>query len=313
MRLRQQTDDFSMRCLLAGVAGLALLLPGLCEAQTSVVERLAPDQPTLVMSHLGNNGGFLEGGYPENSLAAIRHAIELGVDGVYLPIQVTRDGRYVLMHDATLNATTNVEEAYPEGPPGRSRPMTGRRMDFISDYTLAEIRQLRLTDGQDGGDHRVPRLEEALALIDGQVLVTVSLKTYELESLSALLATQETENLLAFSTTDNREALEVSVATGIKAEADLGACCRKDPVAGLQMLAEMFGPDLVMASADKPLPSAELIEKASELGIRLSVYPRSEDYYLTKGNIAPWEEVLEGGATAFMTDHPRAILDLMDR
>ena len=265
------------------------------------------------MSHLGNSGGFQEGGYPENSLAAIRHAIELGVDGVYLPVQVTRDARYVLMHDATLNATTNVEEVYPEGPPGRTKPMASRRMDFISDYTLVEIRRLRLIDGQDGGDHHVPTLEEALALIDGQVLATVSLKTYELESLSALLATQDTENLLAFSTTDAREALEVSVATGIKAEADLGACCRKDPVAGLEMLVATFGPDLVLVSADKPLPSAELVEKAAELGLRLGVFPRSEDYYLTKGNAATWEEVLEGGATVFMTDHPRAILELMDR
>jgi glycerophosphoryl diester phosphodiesterase len=265
------------------------------------------------MSHLGNNGGFLEGGFPENSLAAIRHAIGLGVDGVYLPIHVTEDGRYVLMHDATLNATTNVEEVFPDGAPGQSSPMTGKRMDFISDYTLFEILQLRLTDGHDGGNHRVPTLEDALALIDGQVLAMVSLKTYELVSLSELLATQETENLLVFSTTDAQEALEVSAATGLKAEADLTPCCRKDPVAGLQLLAEMFGPDLVMVSADKPVPSMELIEKASELGIRLSVYPRSEDYYLTKGNVAPWEEVLEGGATAFMTDHPSAILDLMDR
>ena len=302
-----------MRNMSACAAALALLLPGMCLAQANVVDLLATDQRPLVMSHLGNNGGFLEGGYPENSLAAIRHAIELGVDGVYLPIQVTGDGRYVLMHDATLNATTDVEEVFPDGAPGRSRPMTGGRMDFISDFTLAEILQLRLTDGHDGGNHGVPTLTDALALIDSRVLATVSLKTYELDSLRALLEPQNTESLIIFSTSDARKVLEVAAVTGIKAKADLEACCRKDPVAGLEGLAELFGPDLVMVSADKSLPSAELIEKASELGIRLSVYPRSEDYYLTKGNSAPWEEVLKGGATVFMTDHPRAILELMDR
>lgn len=309
----EQEEEVLMRHILAGAAVLALVFPEVSQAQANVVDRLAPGQPPVVISHLGNNGGFLEGGYPENSLASIQYAIELGVDGVYLPIQVTQDSRYVVMHDATLNATTNVEEIFPDGPPGRSSPMTGKRMDFVSDYTLAEIRQLHLTDGQDGAEERVPSLEEVLALIDGRVLAILSLKTYDLVSLTELLATQDTENLLVVSTTDAREVLEVSQATGVKAEVDLGACCRKDPVAGLEALAKKLGPDLVMAGADKSLPSAELIEKAAELEIRLSVYPSSEDYYLTRGDSGPWETVLEGGATAFLTDHPSAILELMGR
>ncbi len=295
--------NFFMRCLLANVAGLALLLPGSSQAQTYVMERLAPDQPALVMSHLGNNGGFLEGGYPENSLAAIRYAVGLGVDGVYLPIHLTDDGRYVLMHDATLNATTDVEEVFPDGPPGRSNPVTGRRVDFISDYTLAEILQLRLTDGQDGGDHRVPTLEDALALIDGRVLATVSLKTYEFVGLSDVGDAGPGKPARHFN--DRRPGGSGGLG-GDRPQGGSGpgGVLPQGPCRGLQELADMFGPDLVMVSSDKPLPSAELIEKASELGIRLSVYAGSEDYYLTKGNIAPWVEVLDGGATAFMTGPP---------
>jgi len=43
----------------------------------------------------------------ENSLPAMRHAIEMGVDVVEIDIRRTADGRLVLMHDATIDRTTN--------------------------------------------------------------------------------------------------------------------------------------------------------------------------------------------------------------
>jgi len=44
---------------------------------------------------------------PENTLAAFRRAIELGVDYVEIDVRVTKDGRFVLMHDRTVDRTTN--------------------------------------------------------------------------------------------------------------------------------------------------------------------------------------------------------------
>ena len=43
----------------------------------------------------------------ENSLPAVQHAIEMGVDVVEIDIRRTADGRLVLMHDATIDRTTN--------------------------------------------------------------------------------------------------------------------------------------------------------------------------------------------------------------
>ncbi len=45
--------------------------------------------------------------YPENTLVAYRQAIELGVEMIECDVNVTRDGQLVMIHDATLDRTTN--------------------------------------------------------------------------------------------------------------------------------------------------------------------------------------------------------------
>jgi glycerophosphoryl diester phosphodiesterase len=45
--------------------------------------------------------------YPENTLEAFRRAIELGVEMIECDVNITRDGKLVMMHDATLDRTTN--------------------------------------------------------------------------------------------------------------------------------------------------------------------------------------------------------------
>ena len=45
--------------------------------------------------------------YPENTLEAYRKAIELGVQMIECDVNITRDGKLVMMHDPTLDRTTN--------------------------------------------------------------------------------------------------------------------------------------------------------------------------------------------------------------
>jgi glycerophosphoryl diester phosphodiesterase len=101
----------------------------------------------IITSHRG--AGFLE---PENTLRAIRRAIALGADQVEIDVQLTRDGYLVLMHDATVDRTTNG---------------TGN----VADLTIEEIRQLDAGHGE-----RVPTLEEVLTLTDGKITPQIELK-----------------------------------------------------------------------------------------------------------------------------------------
>ena len=100
------------------------------------------DRRPLSIAHRGHSIA-----YPENTLEAYRKAIELGVEAIECDVNVTRDGKLVMIHDSTLDRTTNG---------------TGR----VSASTWEEIQQLDA-----GGKFRpefhglkVPSTEETLLL-----------------------------------------------------------------------------------------------------------------------------------------------------
>ena len=93
--------------------------------------------------------------FPENSKGAILSSIRLGADIVELDVHMTKDGRFILNHDRTLDRTT-----------------TGKGK--VHDLTLAEIKQFKMRD-KDGRptDYDVLTLEEALELTRGRILVNI--------------------------------------------------------------------------------------------------------------------------------------------
>jgi glycerophosphoryl diester phosphodiesterase len=99
----------------------------------------------LLIAHRGNAAD-----YPENSLAALRSAIELGLRHVEFDVQLTRDGVPVVLHDADL------------------RRMTGR-VECVHDLAWSELSQVPLTEpGRFGDRHaelRVATLADVLAAL----------------------------------------------------------------------------------------------------------------------------------------------------
>ena len=85
--------------------------------------------------------------YPENTLEAYRKAIELGIEMIECDVNITRDGKLVMIHDATLDRTTNG---------------TGR----VSASTWAEIQKLEAGTKfkPEFTGVRVPSTEETLLL-----------------------------------------------------------------------------------------------------------------------------------------------------
>ncbi|MBA3532561.1 MAG: glycerophosphodiester phosphodiesterase [Ardenticatenales bacterium] len=68
---------------------------------------------------------------PENTLAAARKAFELGADMWELDVGLTADGVPILVHDSTLERTSNVAEIFPERAPWR-----------LHEFTMAEYRKI---------------------------------------------------------------------------------------------------------------------------------------------------------------------------
>ncbi|MBQ0069272.1 MAG: glycerophosphodiester phosphodiesterase family protein, partial [Bacteroidales bacterium] len=89
---------------------------------------------------------------PENSLPAIQHCIDMGVDMVEIDLQKTKDGHLVLMHDFDVNRTSN----------GQGRGC---------DHNLKEIKKQRLKNGLGRVTPvQIPPLEEVFKVGHGKIL-----------------------------------------------------------------------------------------------------------------------------------------------
>ncbi len=232
----------------ATLIAVAVLVPASLDAQARIDDRLSEGRPPIVIAHRS----AAMGGFPENSLAWIDHAIGRGIDMVHINPQLTADGTYVLMHDPTLNRTTDVESVFPDGPPGGPTRVQRGGKDYVRDYELSEIRTLKLVNGTDGGVHSVPTLGEALDLVDGRLLVRLGLKSYEVESLAAALAGRDIRNLLFFelyfSGTDQSKLRRLMEETGIDASVSLFRT--RDALGDLDRIAGQLGPGLRLVSVD---------------------------------------------------------------
>jgi glycerophosphoryl diester phosphodiesterase len=94
----------------------------------------------LIIAHRGASGNA-----PENTLAAFRKAVALGATFIETDLQLSRDARFVAIHDATVNRTTNGQGA-------------------VHDMTLADLRKLDAGSwfGSEFAGERIPTLEEIL-------------------------------------------------------------------------------------------------------------------------------------------------------
>ena len=101
------------------------------------------------------------GKYPENTMLAFRKALEAGVDGIELDVQLTKDGHPVIIHDETVNRTTNG---------------TGT----VASYLLEDLQKLDASSVFAGqmGFNPIPTLREYFELVkDTQILTNIELKT----------------------------------------------------------------------------------------------------------------------------------------
>lgn len=97
-------------------------------------------------------------GIPENSLCAFQRAVEEGF-GIELDVRLTKDGVPIVFHDHLLKRICGEEGQ-------------------VCDHTYEELHLFSLC----GSEHRIPKLEEALALVNGRVPLIVELKIENLNT-----------------------------------------------------------------------------------------------------------------------------------
>jgi glycerophosphoryl diester phosphodiesterase len=119
---------------------------------------------------------------PANTLAAFARAADLGADGVELDVHLSRDGHLVVIHDFSLDGTTDGH-------------------GLVRDRTLAELKQLDAGSWFDPcfAGERIPTLQEVVDAVGRRLLLNIELKSRggeETDLVAAVLDLIERNHLL---------------------------------------------------------------------------------------------------------------------
>ena len=100
--------------------------------------------------NIGHRGA--KGHEPENTLPSFQKALDFNVDGIELDVHVCKTGELIVIHDFTVDRTTNGSGA-------------------VSALSLSELKALRIND-----EIEIPTLEEVLDLVGKKCFINIELK-----------------------------------------------------------------------------------------------------------------------------------------
>lgn len=92
---------------------------------------------------------------PENTLQAFQKALDLNSDGIELDVHLSSDGHIIVIHDETIDRTTN----------GKG---------LVNDFTLAELKSFLIDE-----KYQIPTLNEVFDLVNKKCLINIELKGLE--------------------------------------------------------------------------------------------------------------------------------------
>ena len=231
-------------------------------------------------ANVGHRGSSVR--YPENTLAAFRTALESGAGGIELDVRVTRDGHPVVMHDATVDRTTDGFGA-------------------VAGMTLEAVRRL----GVGRSREKVPTLREVFEEFPSAA-VNLDIKDWDLpgaeEVVLGVLREVGGADRVLVASADHRVLRRFRRAAG--GEFYTGASRREIAVfyaASLLRLERLVRPAYVALQVPVyygplRLLTPRFVRAARAAGVRVDVW--------TINDPARMREVLDLGADAVMTDRP---------
>ncbi|HEX5859050.1 MAG TPA: glycerophosphodiester phosphodiesterase family protein [Microbacterium sp.] len=270
-------------CVLA-VASLAIALLGATPARVSTSELMgdarSPGDAAFVASHRGDSASA-----PENTIPAVESAIAGGFAYVEVDVVLTADGQPVLMHDRTVDRTTN----------GHGR---------IAELTLAEVRALDAGAWFDPSfaGTQVPTLEEFLdVLAASHSKGLVELKgVWDAEAamrLTTAVVSRGLERDVAVASFDTRTLAHVSTASPVIYRLAIFRALPDDVVAA----ARTMGVRGVLTNERSITARPEVVDELHAEGMRVVVYTLNED--------AQWGEATDLGVDGIVTDDPGSLFE----
>lgn len=217
---------------------------------------------------------------PENSLKAFQHTIDMGIDIIELDVRCTKDGQLVVIHDKTVDRTTNGKGA-------------------VDSFTFDEIRKLRLLDKGKPTDLQIPTLREALLLAKGKILVDLDIKSAScIDKIMEEVKGTGTEKTCFFFVTKTQHVAKLKqhdplFRTLLRTNSEKGA---REALANVKTEA---------VHIDTSHYTKDLVAFIKTKGARVWINALGKvDEKAAGGDPAAFEEVLDQGANIIQTDQP---------
>jgi glycerophosphoryl diester phosphodiesterase len=240
------------------------------------VKVLPPPQHggVYVVAHRGAHIGI-----PENTLAAYRTAIEMGVDFIEVDLRTTLDGYIVSIHNNDIDSY-----------------VTNGRHGLVPEMTLKQLRQLDIGSriGPQWSAERIPTFEEILELCKGRVGIYLDLKDASVDKVVSMVKEWDmAHRVLWYADFDELESV--------------GRLCPEcilmpDPglEANLPDVVERFQPAVI--AAVWRYYSRSFVEKCHRAGAIVIV---------DEGGPSCWEDALTWGSDGIQTDRPAELIALL--
>ena len=229
----------------------------------------------LVWAHRGASGYA-----PENTLAAFQKAVDLGADGVELDIQLTKDDQIVVIHDETIDRTSD----------GKG---------WVKDYTLEELRAFNYNRTKPEYKHAdIPTMREVFELLKPTGLfINIEIKSgvvfYEKieEKILALTKEMGMEDRVCYSSFNHYTVTRIHE---LKPDAEVGFLYADGPIDmpsyGVKHGVNALHPALYNLQYDG------FVKECKEKGLKLNVWTVNERPYM--------EMCCQYGVDAIITNYP---------
>jgi glycerophosphoryl diester phosphodiesterase len=227
-----------------------------------------------VIAHRGEHNH-----HPENSLAGVQSAAALGADYAELDVRTTKDGKLVLMHDDTVDRTTDGHGA-------------------IRSLTLQQIRALHLRGGDLNEGGQVPTFEEALDTARGHIGIYLDWKDASPEALfQALSAHGMLDHVVVYGGIEQLRRLQaLAPSIRVMPEADNAETLKK--------IADVLKPTVIAFEESDFKP--ELIRMA--LDMKADIYV---DRLWAQDKPELWQDAIDRGAQGIQTNFPEELVKFL--
>lgn len=222
--------------------------------------------------------------HPENSIAAIKEAIRLGVDIIEIDVKVSKDGIPMLMHDGKVDRTTN----------GKGD---------LEEKTYKELRKLHLVqDGKKTGEV-IPTLREALEVAKGKIMVDLDLKTDRIDEVIEVVKSTKTEDIVFFFDSDYQILSKVDAVSK-----QFMLMPRAHNIAMADSAIKLFKPKVIHIDDSFNTPEVCKLIKNNHAGIWINALGKPDEL-IQQGKVKQAVDVLiANGANVIQTDEPEKIL-----